>query len=91
MVRHMLSHDAVGIARIAKEAGLSRQTVYRIKDDPAAAEAALAHGESEADQRTRQIAVNIDRRCGRVTADISRVGSRQGSPVISRGVDSCPT
>jgi putative DNA-invertase from lambdoid prophage Rac len=41
MVRHMLGHDAVGIARIAKETGLSRQTVYRIKDDPAGAEAAL--------------------------------------------------
>jgi putative DNA-invertase from lambdoid prophage Rac len=42
MVRHMLNQDSVGIARIAKEAGLSRQTVYRIKDDPAGAEAALA-------------------------------------------------
>jgi putative DNA-invertase from lambdoid prophage Rac len=42
MVRHMLGQDAVGIARIAKETGLSRQTIYRIKDDPAAAEAALA-------------------------------------------------
>jgi putative DNA-invertase from lambdoid prophage Rac len=42
MVRHMLGHDAVGIARIAKETGLTRQTVYRIKDDPAGAEAALA-------------------------------------------------
>jgi putative DNA-invertase from lambdoid prophage Rac len=42
MVRHMLGNDAVGIARIAKETGLTRQTVYRIKDDPAAAEAALA-------------------------------------------------
>jgi putative DNA-invertase from lambdoid prophage Rac len=41
MVRHLLGHDAVGIARIAKETGLTRQTVYRIKDDPAAAEAAL--------------------------------------------------
>jgi putative DNA-invertase from lambdoid prophage Rac len=41
-VRHMLGHDAVGVARIAKETGLSRQTVYRIKDDPAGAEAALA-------------------------------------------------
>jgi putative DNA-invertase from lambdoid prophage Rac len=41
-VRDMLGHDAVGIARIAKETGLSRQTVYRINDDPAAAEAALA-------------------------------------------------
>jgi putative DNA-invertase from lambdoid prophage Rac len=42
MVRHMLGHDAVGIARIAKEARLSRQTVYRIKEDPVGAEAALA-------------------------------------------------
>jgi DNA-binding phage protein len=42
MVRRMLEHDAVGIARIAKEAGLKRQTIYRIKDDPAAAEAAPA-------------------------------------------------
>jgi putative DNA-invertase from lambdoid prophage Rac len=42
MVRHMLGQDAVGIARIAKETGLSRQTIYRIKDGPAAAEAALA-------------------------------------------------
>ena len=42
LVRHMLGHDAVGIARIAKETGLSRQTVYRIKDDPSVAEAALA-------------------------------------------------
>jgi putative DNA-invertase from lambdoid prophage Rac len=41
MVRHMLGQDAVGIARIAKETGLTRQTVYRIKDDPAGAEAAL--------------------------------------------------
>jgi putative DNA-invertase from lambdoid prophage Rac len=40
-VRHMLGQDAVGIARIAKETGLTRQTVYRIKDDPAAAEAGL--------------------------------------------------
>jgi putative DNA-invertase from lambdoid prophage Rac len=31
---------AVG-ARIAKDAGLTRQTVYRIKEDPATAEAAL--------------------------------------------------
>jgi putative DNA-invertase from lambdoid prophage Rac len=41
-VRHLLGQDSVGISRIAKETGLSRQTVYRIKDDPAAAEAALA-------------------------------------------------
>jgi putative DNA-invertase from lambdoid prophage Rac len=42
MVRHMLGQDAVGIARIAKETGLTRQTVYRIKDDPTVAEASLA-------------------------------------------------
>ena len=39
-VRDMLS-QATGIAQIAKAAGLSRQTVYRIKGDPAACEAAL--------------------------------------------------
>ena len=41
-VRGMLGQQAVGIAQIAKATGLSRQTVYRIKDDPASAEAALA-------------------------------------------------
>jgi putative DNA-invertase from lambdoid prophage Rac len=41
-VRAMLGQQAVGIAHIAKETGLTRQTVYRIKDDPAGAEAALA-------------------------------------------------
>ena len=30
------------LTQIAKDAGLSRQTVYRIKDDPAACEASLA-------------------------------------------------
>jgi DNA invertase Pin-like site-specific DNA recombinase len=30
------------IARVAKETGLTRQTVYRIKNDPASAEAGLA-------------------------------------------------
>jgi DNA invertase Pin-like site-specific DNA recombinase len=39
-VRDMLGRHS--IAQIAKEAGLSRQTVYRIKDHPASAEAALA-------------------------------------------------
>jgi putative DNA-invertase from lambdoid prophage Rac len=38
-VRDMLGEH--GVAAIAKEAGLSRQTVYRIQDDPAGAEAAL--------------------------------------------------
>jgi putative DNA-invertase from lambdoid prophage Rac len=40
-VQDMLGH-AAGIAAISKATGLSRQAVYRIKDDPAAAEAALA-------------------------------------------------
>src|SRR5262249_14089689 len=40
--RALLAQEAVGIARIAQETGLTRQTVYRIKDDPASAEAALA-------------------------------------------------
>ena len=41
MVQTMLGQNA-NIVEIAKVAGLSRQTIYRIKDDPAAAEAALA-------------------------------------------------
>ncbi len=41
-VRAILGQQAVGIAHIAKETGLTRQTIYRIKDDPAGAEAALA-------------------------------------------------
>jgi hypothetical protein len=41
MVQSMLGQNA-NIVEIAKAAGLSRQTVYRIKDDPSAAEAALA-------------------------------------------------
>jgi len=40
-VRAMLGQQAVGIAQIAKDTGLTRQTVYRIKDDPAGAEGAL--------------------------------------------------
>jgi putative DNA-invertase from lambdoid prophage Rac len=36
----MLEQEAVGIAQIAKNTGLTRQTVYRIKDDPAGREAA---------------------------------------------------
>jgi DNA invertase Pin-like site-specific DNA recombinase len=40
-VRAMLGQGAVGVAQIAKDTGLTRQTVYRIKDDPAGAEAAL--------------------------------------------------
>jgi putative DNA-invertase from lambdoid prophage Rac len=41
-VRAMLGQQTVGIAQVAKETGLTRQTIYRIKDDPAGAEAALA-------------------------------------------------
>jgi DNA invertase Pin-like site-specific DNA recombinase len=41
VVRDMLGQDA-GIAHIARESGLTRQTVYRIKEDPAASEGALA-------------------------------------------------
>ena len=37
----MLGQQTAGIAQIAKETNLTRQTVYRIKDDPAGAEAAL--------------------------------------------------
>jgi putative DNA-invertase from lambdoid prophage Rac len=40
-VRDMLGRD-VAIAQIAKAMGLSRQTVYRIKEDPAGSEEALA-------------------------------------------------
>jgi putative DNA-invertase from lambdoid prophage Rac len=40
-VREMLGKETVTVAAIAKETGLTRQTVYRIKDDPASAEAAL--------------------------------------------------
>jgi len=40
-VRDMLSQSA-SVTAVAKATGLSRQTVYRIKDDPAGAEAALA-------------------------------------------------
>jgi putative DNA-invertase from lambdoid prophage Rac len=38
----MLARGTASIAEIAKAAGVQRQTVYRLKDDPAAAEAALA-------------------------------------------------
>ncbi len=40
-VRDLLG-QSTGIAPIAKATGLSRQTIYRIKDDPVASEAALA-------------------------------------------------
>lgn len=37
-VRSMLDQQTACIARLAKETGLTRQTVNRIKDDPAGAE-----------------------------------------------------
>lgn len=40
VVRNMLEQSA-GVGQIAAATGLSRQTIYRIKDDPAGAEAAL--------------------------------------------------
>jgi putative DNA-invertase from lambdoid prophage Rac len=39
--REMLSQEA-GICAVAKNTGLTRQTIYRIKEKPLAAEAALA-------------------------------------------------
>jgi putative DNA-invertase from lambdoid prophage Rac len=41
-VRELLGRQTIGIAAIAKDTGLARQTVYRLRDDPASAEAALA-------------------------------------------------
>jgi DNA-binding phage protein len=40
-VQHVLAKDATNIAQIAKAAGVQRQTVYRVKADLAAGEAAL--------------------------------------------------
>ena len=41
-VRGMLEAPTVNVSEIARETGLSRQTVLRIRDEPAAAEGALA-------------------------------------------------
>jgi putative DNA-invertase from lambdoid prophage Rac len=38
----MLGKGTTSIAQIAKATGVKRPTVYRLKNDPAAAEAALA-------------------------------------------------
>jgi hypothetical protein len=43
MVRHMLG-PTPSVSRIAKASRLSRQTVYRVKADPASAEAVSAWG-----------------------------------------------
>lgn len=40
-VRDMLAQGTEGVAAVATASGLSRQTVYRLKGDPAGAEAAL--------------------------------------------------
>jgi DNA invertase Pin-like site-specific DNA recombinase len=45
MVQDMFGKSA-NLAQIAKATNLSRQTIYRIKDDPAAAEAALTTWEA---------------------------------------------
>jgi putative DNA-invertase from lambdoid prophage Rac len=37
----MLGQQVVGIAQIAKETGVTRQTVYRLKGDPGGAEGVL--------------------------------------------------
>jgi putative DNA-invertase from lambdoid prophage Rac len=42
LARTLLGQERVNVGAIAEETGLSRQTVYRIKDDPTGAEAALA-------------------------------------------------
>jgi hypothetical protein len=42
LVREMLGRQAIGVAQIAWDTKLTRQTIYRIKDDPAGSEAALA-------------------------------------------------
>jgi putative DNA-invertase from lambdoid prophage Rac len=41
VVKDMIGQESVGIAHIAKATKLSRQTIYRIREDPAAAEAVL--------------------------------------------------
>ena len=46
MVHEMLNQANAAVAAISKLTGLSRQTIYRIKEDPAAAEASLAAWEA---------------------------------------------
>jgi DNA invertase Pin-like site-specific DNA recombinase len=41
LARALLGQERVNVGAVADETGLSRQTVYRIKNDPAGAEAAL--------------------------------------------------
>lgn len=51
-VRDMLAQGA-GVSTIAKATGLSRQAIYRVKDAPALAEAALARWENQSGQSGR--------------------------------------
>jgi DNA invertase Pin-like site-specific DNA recombinase len=41
LVLEMLGRQALGVAQIARDTTLTRQTIYRIKDNPAGSEAAL--------------------------------------------------
>lgn len=52
LVKEMLARE-VGTSTIARETRLSRQTVLRIKDDPAAAEQVLASWKARADEKQR--------------------------------------
>ncbi len=52
LVKEMLARE-VSTSTIAREAGLSRQTVLRIKDDPAAAEQVLASWKAREDEKRR--------------------------------------
>ena len=61
-VRDMLGQEAIGIAQIAKETGLTRQTVYRIKGDPAGAEAASPPAHAEADSPFDGLRPSLGRR-----------------------------
>lgn len=54
----MLARE-VGTSAIAREAGLSRQTVLRIKDDPAAAEQVLASWKAREGEKRRSLSVSL--------------------------------
>jgi DNA invertase Pin-like site-specific DNA recombinase len=67
MVRHMLAQGTANVAQIAKATGVKRQTVYRLKADPAAGEATLAAWGCEAVEhhghRPRERPQGAARRC----------------------------
>jgi putative DNA-invertase from lambdoid prophage Rac len=58
VVRDMLE-QSVPIAQIAKDTGLSRQAIYRIKDDPVGCEAALARWTMQRQADLRPIAERL--------------------------------